>query len=104
MMNGSSVSRKSRLTPLAVSTTTNGPNERGAASPSSSLRNAAPARLSVEWTIVWLSSTAMSRRYSLRVTVDFSYDDRRHERLGLLTRLGHDRVEKPSDCALNRAP
>src|SRR5215212_6553328 len=49
---------KSRLTPLATSTTMKGPYRLGAASPRSSATKAADASLSRAWTMVWFSCTA----------------------------------------------
>src|ERR1051325_11286362 len=53
---------KSRLTPFAVFTTRKGPKGSGAARPRISARNAADSRLSLAYTMVWLSSMLMPNR------------------------------------------
>src|SRR5688500_6750664 len=53
---------KSRLTPLASSTTAKGPKDPGSGRPRTSLTKRASACLSWVQTMVWFSSTAMSPR------------------------------------------
>src|SRR5574337_640969 len=59
-MISSGLSRKSRLTPLAISTTWKWWKREGGGRPRMSARKAAEAPASRAWTIVWLSSTLMT--------------------------------------------
>src|SRR5574337_124858 len=59
-MISSGLSRKSRLTPLAISTTWKWWKREGGGRPRMSARKAAEAPASRAWTMVWLSSTLMT--------------------------------------------
>src|SRR5204863_8407419 len=61
-----SLGRKAISTPLAVSTSRNGPQRCGGSRPSTSAMNSAPSWGSSDQTIVWFSSTATPARVPAR--------------------------------------
>src|SRR6185503_4384497 len=65
-----SASMHASVTSLLTSTSRNGPNGRAAGSPNSSVKNFAAARLSSEWTIVWLSLMGMRPQDSYPIFIE----------------------------------
>src|SRR6185503_17870720 len=75
--------RKARVTWLPSSTSRNGPKDFGAGRPNRPAKNWAAASGSTEWTMVWLSLTAMA----LASRESQTQPDRRHGEVQLLLRF-----------------